>query len=345
MTIKTLSRTPLVGVFLGLMGVASVTHAGMILERSSPVAGEAAQAFPHRMQLDLNSIVTPNITQSGVTPIDLPLVRGAARGVSVTEAMRQLLPLGWKLFVDGELDTTRRTDWTGNRSWVLILSSVLVDVGLNAHLDWPSRELTLLPAPLLVVTPRARPKKAPSEVLRQESIGATESLLSDAEVRALVASVMEARNNRKAAPIEAPRPVPVVAPVDSPKPAVALVPQTTAPRLVATKKVWQLTADKSLRENFEALAKQEGWRIVWSARKGEQIYDYPAAPLAGQPFEGELMGETGVLARIITFFGKSEVPLSIHFYNRNKVAEVRLYKPASAPALEASALAANPATK
>lgn len=371
-------------VTLSLMCAFESAYAGLVVEaQATPtyqsvvpsvvppsIAGQGAIMFKHRKQVDMDSVVTAQISQAGVRPTELPPIKGAGHGVSIAEAMGQLLPLGWKLFSDVEINSDVRLNWTGGRNWVLLVNSVLVDANLNAFIDWSAREVTLtqsaggwsvintsakvtasaasgpenskatpksaattmapLPAAISLTAPSAAPLN---------SVAPGETVLSQQDIKLMVNELAEARKARESSAQSALKPLPTPLPQ---MPAPSSMTSSTATPVVHTialaaptqaedvsAKVWRLNEDLSIRENFEVMTKKEGWRLVWSARKGDRIYDYPATYLGSIEFKGELTGNTGVMARIITAYASSSPALEIHFYTKNRVAEVVVHRVAA----------------
>lgn len=105
----------------------------------------------NRQRIDLESRVTSRITQSGTPPAELQVLRGMGRDVTLEDALKQVLPAGWSAFSDQDLPGGP-VDWDGNRSWPMVLHSVLTQYDMRAHIDWATSELMLfVPAPKVEV--------------------------------------------------------------------------------------------------------------------------------------------------------------------------------------------------
>lgn len=120
----------------------------------------------HRKALDLNSRLTANITQEGTPPIELPPIRGMGVDVTLSDALKQIVPGGWKVFTEGEVAEDTLVSWQGNRTWPMALNTVLIPSGLKAVVDWSRNEVTLssikpqakpLPQPILAAAPLSKP--------------------------------------------------------------------------------------------------------------------------------------------------------------------------------------------
>ncbi len=91
--------------------------------------------------------------------------------------------------------------------------------------------------------------------------------------------------------------------------------------------IWELSPERSLRENFRLWANQAGWTLVWNAVRGDSVIDYPVDALI--EFRGEVVGVNGAMARVIAAYADADFPLEIEFFRGNKVIEVRLHSQAN----------------
>lgn len=92
--------------------------------------------------------------------------------------------------------------------------------------------------------------------------------------------------------------------------------------------VWELSPERSLRENFRLWANEAGWTLVWNAIRGDSVIDYPVDALI--EFQGEAVGVNGAMARVIAAYADADFPLEIEFFRGNKVVEVRLHQSSGA---------------
>lgn len=78
-----------------------------------------------------------------------PKLAGQERDVALGQALRKLVPSGWKGFVaDPRVADLNAVSWKGgDRQWVLVLEEFLMQYGLVATLDWDAREITVAPGP------------------------------------------------------------------------------------------------------------------------------------------------------------------------------------------------------
>ncbi|ART57178.1 hypothetical protein CBP36_19920 (plasmid) [Acidovorax carolinensis] len=296
----------------------SLTHAGFLLERQpEPVTAQVEKApsvvqkksvHPdsaagrnvdlsakvnrmakmNRQRIDLESRVTSRITQSGTVPSELQILRGMGRGVSIEDALRQILPAGWGAYSDQDLPESN-VDWEGTRTWPMVLHAVLTQYDMRAHIDWDAQELMLfVPAPA----------EAPVAVTE------TATGVKTYQVPA-PASGETAQAAQKASTRNAPAATPALTEI-------APLPQ------------WTLSTEKTLRENLRIWSSQAGWNLVWSATVGDTVVDYPVD--ATVTFVGDLVGVNGAMAKVIVAYSDADRPLEIEFFKGNKVIEVRLHR-------------------
>jgi|LNFM01.1.fsa_nt_gb hypothetical protein len=227
----------------------------------------------NRQRIDLESRVSSRISQSGTPPVELPILVGFGRSVTLEDALRQILPAGWTAFSDQDLNIDAKVDWQGTRTWPLALQTVLATLDMRAHIDWDTTEI-------MFFVPQIKDSGQP-----------------------LVANVVE-------------------------EPTAPASP--TGVKKAAGATVWELSPERSLRENFRLWANQAGWTLVWNAVRGDSVIDYPVDALI--EFEGEAIGVNGAMARVIAAYSDADFPLEIEFYRGNKVIEIRLHRQGEAPA-------------
>ena len=335
---------------LSLALVALPSAAGFILEQ--PAAAPTAREEPKdpRRKVNLDAIVTSRIGQKGTAPSELPPIRGMGKQVTLLDALKQLLPAGWKAFEEGGVDLQARLNWAGTKNWVLILHDIVTEQNLTALVDWDKRELTLSPAAAVAtqtsLTPPATarqggmaPAASPSGTTKPgAALAATGGDTGTGSVSARAPANAPATPSANAPTTAADntrlpsvRPSTVAAVTGAPAlpatPIVAVaaaVPGGEMPGATkeAGTRTWRVTPDKTLRENLRRWANEAGWALVWSAQQGDRVIDYQVdAPVV---MSGEFAGRDGVVARLITAYGRADHPLEVEFYRGNQVVEVRL---------------------
>lgn len=318
------------GLVASLLGAPGVASAGFLFESTPPAPqpvkaqadaprkSDAAPAIAgrnvdqsakvdrlarmNRQRIDLESKLTSRITQSGDSPAELPAIKGMGRNVSLEDALRQILPTGWGAYSDQDLPLTDLVNWSGNRTWPMVLHGLLAERDMRAHIDWKNQEVMFFaPAPKDEVT---------QPILASPTKGV--------EVRIA----------------EAPKAIPATQP--------AAVVTADAGKLAEGKKevVWVLSPEHTLRENLRRWAGAVGWNLVWNAVSGDSVIDYPVD--AKVEFSGEVLGGNGAMAKVIIAYSDADFPLEIEFFRGNRVVEVRLHQVPDVKSANATAQASAP---
>lgn len=398
------------GIALTALAAASA-QAGLLIEMPQPLPDAAPQggAFEKssvqqirraRKPMDLTSRLTANITQKGTPPIELPPVRGQGVDVTLSDALKQIIPGGWKVFTEDDLPEDMLVSWQGNRNWPMALNTVLMPAGIKADIDWDAAEITLVgkqpapkappvtapvvaqrpvsppaaavagtppapapvaPAPAAAVAPLppssvpaiaiASPAPTPlaaAQAAAAPGVGAVATQpaatnvtvinkIDEERIARIVAESLAKRQQAPAAPASSAlanqatsaqaAPAPAPAPTSLSPSIAALKQPAAAEASVAVKppavKTWRLNRDMFLRENIRAWAEQEGWTLQWDAVVGDRVVNYPIN--ADASLQGELVGQGGVIDRVIAKYVKADEPLGVRFYRGNKVVVVYLY--------------------
>jgi len=152
-------------------------HAGFFVTEEPPVRAAPSPAVPTAVSRPAPAAVTsaapPTVgiqtgTTSGVPVAPVPpaniggftllavtfvgqpsgeveIRRGFGRQVRLTEALKQIAPVGWhgylKAEMVGRVDKGRLVDWRGGRRWVEVLDILATEQGLSAEVDWNKREI------------------------------------------------------------------------------------------------------------------------------------------------------------------------------------------------------------
>lgn len=266
-------------------------------------------AKSNRQRIDLESRLSSRITQSGDTPQELAIVRGIGRDVTFEDALRQVLPSGWSAFSDQDLPLAKKVNWSGNRTWPMVVHGLLADHDMRAHVDWKNQEIMFfVPVPKEELTMPVAPGAQGVEVRAVPATAASGPAVDDS------AAVKQA-----GAAAAAVTPVPTATPVT----AVLAAPVLT-PKVEVREVVWTLSAEFTLRENLRRWASAANWNLVWNAVSGDTVIDYPVD--AKVEFNGELLGSSGAMAKVITAYRDADYPLEIEFFRGNRVVEVRLHR-------------------
>jgi len=85
------------------------------------------------------------VTFVGQPSGEVEIRRGFGRQVRITEALKQIAPVGWhgylKAEMVGRVDKGKLVDWRGGRRWVEVLDILATEQGLSAEVDWNKREI------------------------------------------------------------------------------------------------------------------------------------------------------------------------------------------------------------
>lgn len=181
------------------------------------------------------------------------------------------------------------------------------------------------PAPVQQSAPVAAPAPAPSVVAQSQPISPAHAPAPVKAAPALVQPVAA-----QAAPATLPTvPAAAATPVSNTEvaqaPAAFKSPEGETKKLVAYKPAptWKLNKDMFLRENIRAWAEREGWTLEWQATVGDRVINYPIN--ADAELRGELIGEGGVIHRLIAKYERADEPLGVRFYRGNRVVVVFPY--------------------
>lgn len=325
------------------------------LIKGEPAAGMVGQFFPNRQLLSLDPNLTPYIIQAGEKPKTISVLSGSGRSVNLVAALRQIVPTGWKVFSDATFNESQLYSWSGNKQWIVVLNSLLQEAGLKAYIDWSSNEITLVNYKQLTKGGDVRTTPPDVDVRRAAPVTSapTEKILSRQELNQILAevekktsissvssstvlnsavaatkpqtssSIANVASTNSVIPAHGGNVMPVVQIKSAAEEALRERPLTQAP---VERLTWMVDRDLSIKQNLEKWASSIGWRVVWSARTEDHIYDYSSEAFDGIQFKGELMGAKGVMARVIATFIDSNPPLKIEFFKANKIAEVSIYK-------------------
>lgn len=171
---------------------ATSTWAAVLIEGPPPVPAPTYVVPPERadgkVPIDIGFLlgVRPGesvfVTQHGMpAQRATAYLKGFGKDVRLIEALSQIVPPGWQIFMDGEGNLQQPVSWDGDRNWVATLNSVLNQAtpSARAHIDWQLGELHLKweAAPVTVaLAPTQTAATAPvSETSVSEALGKTES--------------------------------------------------------------------------------------------------------------------------------------------------------------------------
>lgn len=146
---------------LGAFGGAA--QAGLVIEggKFGPIAGDSpkyvvpSERADGKVPLDIDFLlgVRPGeqtrVTQNGMAAHRMAAhIKGFGKDVRLIEALSQIIPQGWQVFLEGQAGLQQQVSWEGDRNWVATLNSVLNQASraresASAHIDWAAREVHL----------------------------------------------------------------------------------------------------------------------------------------------------------------------------------------------------------
>lgn len=160
---------------VALFACMNASYAGFIMEEEKTATVQGGQGTDKAMSATTRKLVNLGIentqshnslVQEGVPSVDPLPVKGFGRDVTVHDSLRQLVPLDWQVFTEGEVVLTSKTNWKGGRSWPAILGSVFQETGIKGVLNWTTKELVLFQ----VVAPKAvSPANASAPMVKKEA--------------------------------------------------------------------------------------------------------------------------------------------------------------------------------
>lgn len=157
-------RTKLaVALAVSLGALSGAANAGLVIEggKFGPIANDApkfvvpAERADGKVPLDIDFLlgVRPGeetrVTQKGMPAHRMAAhIKGFGKDVRLIEALSQIIPEGWQVFLEGQAGLQQQVSWEGDRNWVSTLNSVLNQASrsseaASAYIDWTAQEVHL----------------------------------------------------------------------------------------------------------------------------------------------------------------------------------------------------------
>lgn len=249
----------------------------------------------------------PGVLMVG-TPEPSPKLEGWGNQVPLSLALKQVVPANWAVDFSG-LDENKIVSWSGDKPWPAVLSRIGSVYGFASKIDWTQKKVSVYSVdntPAVVVAKTV--VEAPKTVLEAPVVVTTTETKTVVEAPVVVRKEVETvstvvRKEVEQAPV-------VVAPV-------VVKAEAVGP------KMHSLIPGRSLRENIEIWAQEEGWTVVWEGA------DYPVVAKAS--FAGRFDEIGGPIDTVISAYDSSEQPLLAKVTLRDRVIKVtnRNYNAAS----------------
>ncbi len=90
------------------------------------------------------SVKSSHVTQTGTPVVGAP-VKGWAKDIPLSTALKQVVPNGWKARKSGNVDLNQPVSWTGGKDWVSVLGDLTSDYSFSANVNWNTREIFITP--------------------------------------------------------------------------------------------------------------------------------------------------------------------------------------------------------
>lgn len=90
------------------------------------------------------SVKSSHVVQTGTPVLGAP-VKGWAKDIPLSTALKQVVPNGWKARKSGNVDLNQSVSWTGGKDWVSVLGDLTSDYNFNANINWNSKEIYITP--------------------------------------------------------------------------------------------------------------------------------------------------------------------------------------------------------
>lgn len=270
----------------------------------SAVSGSIASLPPTSMtKIKYASLIEsmfPRIMFNGPAPdIFIPSLSGQGRGVSINDAVRQIVPHSFSIKIGDELKAggaygNKRTEWMASAHWIATLHNLLNKEDLIATVDWMISEVQVNKA-APIIQPGLRPaSKAPQPGYQRLAV------------------------NQSGGPVPSSPPSTTVAgkasvdlgPVSSVGASAAPAVVSTTPPAPILLPVWRAEVGKTLRQVLTGWAEKEEWNLVWSATK----IDYPIQ--AEFSFDGDFLK---AVQSTVLLYAKAERPLYGRAYPSQKL--------------------------
>lgn len=276
------------------LGISALTGANAIAQVNS--FGEAKQQIA----------AGKRVVEIGFAKESSKPLKGFATGLPLVEVLKQITPNGWIVkkndTSENRIDVNKLVSWTGGSAWNITLEGVIRQAGTNAVIDWDKKEVTLIALPTVTtktITVTEKETNTTKGAAKNDGISVFE--LEGTKTETVVTGESNYKN------------MPAVVIENSEKSSGNEVKHEVVQEKEVVSQSWNLTSEKSLKENVKAWASQAGYKVEWI---GE---DYNVD--RSMTIFGEFDGEDGPIKQLSVDYGpdsRLQKPLSFVFY-QNKV--------------------------
>lgn len=83
------------------------------------------------------------VSYIGTPDPDIPVVSGFVKDVKLLDAIKQIVPAGWQVFVNDDFvaKSNQTASWRGGRRWVDVLDILANEQGISVAVDWNKKSL------------------------------------------------------------------------------------------------------------------------------------------------------------------------------------------------------------
>ncbi len=149
-------RLSVVALTMGFLTATTANAELLIDDGSSPApqatsvpASKPTGSFFNNTAPSTPSVVSTSIKSSHVTQVGTPVVgapvKGWAKDIPLSTALKQVVPNGWKARKSGNVDLNQPVSWTGGKDWVSVLGDLTSDYSFSANVNWNTREIFITP--------------------------------------------------------------------------------------------------------------------------------------------------------------------------------------------------------
>lgn len=149
-------RLSVVALTMGFLTATSANAELLIDDGSSPApqatsvpASKPTGSFFNNTAPSTPSVVSTSVKSSHVTQTGTPIVgapvKGWAKDIPLSTALKQVVPNGWKARKSGNVDLNQAVSWTGGKDWVSVLGDLTSDYSFNANINWNTKEIFITP--------------------------------------------------------------------------------------------------------------------------------------------------------------------------------------------------------
>jgi len=100
-------------------------------------------AGPSKDSKNIGELQRVAVSYIGTPDADIPVVSGFVKDVKLLDAIKQIVPSGWQVFLKDDFvsKTNQTASWRGGRRWVDLLDILANEQGISVVVDWTKKSL------------------------------------------------------------------------------------------------------------------------------------------------------------------------------------------------------------